>query len=204
MLEPAAVALHALRTAGSCLGKTVAITGTGMIASVLIQLADIAGAARIIVFGRDQRKMNFLRRIVPRIEFINVVSGDMAVPDSLADIVVEGTGNGRMLSLSLRVCNRQGTVVAMGNPSGDICLEKKDYWKILRKELSLRGTWNSSFGIADRNDWNDVLCLVTIRRLKLSDLVTHHIPLEDLMYGIQLMEERSELSNKVMVVYEHG
>ena len=35
-------------------------------------------------------------------------------------------------------------------------LEKDFYWKLLRKQLQIYGTWNSSFGIND-NDWTQVL-----------------------------------------------
>ena len=36
-------------------------------------------------------------------------------------------------------------VQLVGNPKGDITLEKALYWMILSKQLSVFGTWNSTF-----------------------------------------------------------
>lgn len=42
--------------------------------------------------------------------------------------------------------------VCMGNPLGGISLSQDIYWKILRKKLTLVGTWNSCFS-SQENDW---------------------------------------------------
>ena len=49
MAEPLAVALHAVRRAGSLVGKSVLVTGVGPIGSLLVLAAKRAGAAHIAV-----------------------------------------------------------------------------------------------------------------------------------------------------------
>ena len=49
MAEPLAVALHAVRRAGSLVGKSVLVTGVGPIGSLCVLAARRAGAARIVV-----------------------------------------------------------------------------------------------------------------------------------------------------------
>lgn len=47
--EPLAVALHAVRSAGSLLGKTAMVVGAGPIGALILMAARLAGASRVIV-----------------------------------------------------------------------------------------------------------------------------------------------------------
>lgn len=207
MLEPAAVALHCLKLAGSLEGKTVLITGAGTISSILVQLALAKGAKNVILFARNDRKMAFIKSTCETITLVNSEDSNFietikSVNKKLPEIVIEGTGNEIMISKALEIIDRQGIVVLMGNPSGDVHLEKKVYWQILRKEIVLKGTWNSSYGSDDKNDWRDVFDLIIKGQLKLNKLITHKLELSQLYDGILLMHNKKELTNKVMVKYE--
>lgn len=50
-----------------------------------------------------------------------------------------------------------GRVMLVGNPASDMTLPKAVYWKILRNQLTVFGTWNSSFTHSPENDWYYVL-----------------------------------------------
>lgn len=206
MMEPLAVAMHSLRKAGNLLGKSVAITGSGAISTMLIQLAELSGVKKLYVLARDAKKLNFIHSISPNTytyciqedESIDVIKENIGD----VDIVIEGTGAQNMLSIAIQIISRNGTIVLMGNPSYDVSLEKKMYWQILRKEIYLLGTWNSSFGIMGKNDWFDVLELMRQKKLNLLPLISHTLQLDKLMDGILLMKNKSELYNKVVIVNE--
>ena len=196
MLEPCSVALHALKKAGNLLGKKVLITGSGTIASILAQLVIAGGASKVMVAARNKEKLSYIRK---------KSSVETCTFDSLSDtfdIVVEGTGVSSVTEVAINSAVRQGTIVLMGNPSDDIHLQKKFFWQILRKELHINGTWNSSFGIIGKNDWSEVFSLLKNKKIDLESLITHRLKLEDLLDGILLMKNKTELSNKVMVIYE--
>ena len=197
MLEPSAVALHALKKAESLLGKRILITGSGTIASILAQFAVASGAAKVVLAARNKEKLDYIKKVVPTIETSNL--------DSLKeefDIVIEGTGATSVIGIAVKAAVRKGIIVFMGNPSDDITFEKKLFWQILRKELHICGTWNSSFGIVGKNDWQDVFELLKNKSLDLESLITHRLNLENLLDGILLMKNKTDLTNKVMVVYE--
>lgn len=203
MLEPASVALHSLKIAGNLLGKTVAIGGTGTISSILCQLVASAGANKIFLIGRNKEKLEFIKSHCENISLINVKEDtEEKLNEELKniDVVIESTGVSEILSLCLKICSRHGTVITLGNPSEDISISKKDYWQILRKELLVKGSWNSSFGINGKNDWKDIFNLLVNKKINLSNLITHKIDLKNLHKGIELMKEKKELYNKVMVV----
>ena len=63
-----------------------------------------------------------------------------------ADACIEGTGKSEPWAACISLVKAGGRVVCLGNPLGGMSLSQDVYWKILRKELSLAGTWNSSFG----------------------------------------------------------
>ena len=62
-----------------------------------------------------------------------------------ADILIDCIGTEESLADCLESVKPGGQILVVGNPTGDIRLAKNSYWQILRKQLTLKGTWNSSF-----------------------------------------------------------
>ena len=205
MMEPCSVAMHALKMAENILGRNVVITGSGTITSMLVKIAMASGAAHVVVLARNVEKIKYLQNLIPNAFFINSDDGNFIeevnnAVGSTIDIVIEGTGASNMLEKAITLVSRKGVVVVMGNPSNDISLNKNSYWQILRKELIIKGTWNSVFGIDGKSDWNDVFSLMKTGKLNIKNLISHKINLKNLMDGILLMKNKTEISNKVMVV----
>ena len=71
--------------------------------------------------------------------------------------------------------------------------------KILRKELTIVGTWNSSFG-SQENDWREAVQAMQDKRLDLKSLITHRFSLAEYQEAFSLMRERREMYCKVMFV----
>jgi L-iditol 2-dehydrogenase len=91
-------------------------------------------------------------------------------------------------------------VVLMGNPAGDMPLSQDDYWAILRKELTVRGTWNSVYGDTDRNEWTLALNAMASGKLDVRPLITHRVSLEGLPDALLMLRDREEFACKVMCV----
>ena len=116
-----------------------------------------------------------------------------------ADLCVEGTGSSVPLSACLNSCKKSGTVVCMGNPSAGIELSQAAYWAILRKQLSLKGTWNSSFSRM-QNDWQDTVLAMSSGNLDVMPLITHRFFLRDYREAFDMMRNKEIFSCKVMFV----
>ena len=94
-----------------------------------------------------------------------------------------------------------GRVVLMGNPAGDISLTQKTYWHILRKELTVLGTWNSSYN--DRqNDWKAALSAMASGEIQAKPLITHSFPLSQVNEAFEMMKNKTAFFNKVMLTME--
>lgn len=202
MSEPAAVALHAFEKAGVGLGDTILIYGIGAIGLILAQWARAAGVKDIVMAARTDDKVEFAKKMGFPLA-VNVLRDDLgrlvdAVTDGRgADACIEGTGTSESWEACICAARNRGTVVCLGNPMGAMELSQNGYWKILRKELHLTGTWNSSFSVA-HNDWEKALWGMGEKKLDLLRLITHRISLDKYQEGFQLMRDRKELYCKVM------
>lgn len=206
MLEPASVALHALRRSGLKAGDTVAIIGPGTIGMIMCQLAKVMGANKILLVGRSQHKLQFAvdHNFVEHTCNSNTDSIDSIVKSMTEvgfDIVIEGTGASTSLETCLNIVRPMGKICVMGNPVGDVILQKQVYWKLLRKQVQIVGTWNSSYGVKN-SDWDIIVNLLSAKKLSISPLITHRFPMEDLRKGLQMMVSGEIYTNKVMIINE--
>ncbi len=196
MLEPLSVALHAIKIGGVKKGDNVAIIGTGMIGIAAGQWAYKQGAVSVTVIGRTEEKRNIVERC--GLEYKNGLSANNAFP---YDFVLEAVGGPAAIETAINVVGAGGTVLLMGNPSGNIELSQSVYWKILRKQLSLKGTWNSCYDNANPSDWTEAVKALSKSEIKVSSLITHEFAQEDLKGGLNLMYEHKEPYCKVMTIW---
>lgn len=204
MLEPVSVAIHALKQVGSIVGKSVMIIGPGTIGNIISTVAKAIGVRTTIMTGRTKQKLDFALRYgsdhVINSKTQDVVSEVKNLTDGLgADVVIEGTGAADSLAIAIKSVKNNGEIVLMGNPSGDIHLEKNVYWQILRRQLTLRGTWNSSFG-EKFNDWKTALDYMESGKLDVKPLITHKLNMDELLKGLNVMRSGTEFSQKVMLI----
>lgn len=207
MLEPASVAMHAFRRSGFRKGDAVAVVGPGTIGMILCRLAQLGGAAKTILIGRSQSKLDFAHARYGIEYVVNSTTEDVQQRISAitngrgVDVIFEGTGASASMDLCLNLVRYSGNIVALGNPQGDMVLEKGAYWKVLRRQLHLHGTWNSRFGTPE-SDWMDIVALLDAGKLPLSSLITHKLPFDRLLEGLNIMRDQTIYSNKVMLVNE--
>ncbi len=204
MVEPAAVSLHALGKAGVELMDTVAVFGAGAIGLMLSEFATAQGAGDVILLDIDPAKLDFARKL----GYTHAVDSSKAgYVDEVMDITkgkgvdlaVEGAGASASLAGCLSIVKPMGNVVLMGNPSGDINMTQKVYWEILRKQLTVKGTWNSSY-TRNKNDWEVALKAMARGRLDVAKFITHRFPFEKCAEAFDAVRDKNEFSNRVMFV----
>ena len=153
MLEPMAVAVHAMRKSGVMKENTVVVYGLGTIGLLLCMFLLDAGVRDIYVIG-------------------NTAPG--------------------------------GTVQMVGNPASDIMLKKEIYWKILRNQLTIKGSWNSSFLQNEKDDWHYVLDRLGRQTIHPEQFITQKFELEHLKEGLEIMRDKREEYVKVMMVQKEA
>jgi L-iditol 2-dehydrogenase len=193
LCEPCAVAVHALGKTEIPLGGTVVIYGTGTIGLMAGKIAQIKGTGRVVLVDVDGAKLDFAKRLG---------FTDTATPSEIdvkADVCLEGTGVSAGLEGCLKAAKTFGTVVCLGNPAGEITLTQNGYWEILRKELTLKGTWNSGYSHM-KNDW--VCALDILLKQDFSRLITHRYTLSQCNEAFEMLRDKSDFCVKAMFVNE--
>ena len=205
MTEPAAVAVHALRQAGIDTGDMVAIWGAGPIGVMLAQWATTGGASNILLADIDPEKRAFAQNLKlgevcdPRENDPKAILRQLTEGRG-ADVVVEASGSSSAFEQCMLAARSFGRVVLMGNPAGDMKLSQQAYWAILRNELKIYGTWNSSFTALPRNEWQIVLEAMAENRFNVKPLITHRVSLDQLPEALSMMRDRTEFFSKVMFI----
>ncbi len=208
MTEPAAAAVHALRQVGVAIGDAVLVFGAGPIGLLLGLWARVWGAGKVLLADVDAKKLDFARTLGFEALF-NPGNGDVAgwvreMTGRGADVVVEASGSSVAFGQCMLAVRPLGKVVLMGNPGGEMMLSQEAYWAILRKELTVRGTWNSCYSTIPRNEWELAMDFMASGRLNVKPLITHRIGLEGLWDALVMIRERQEFANKVMYVKAPG
>ena len=189
MCEPISVGRHAVNKLNLQKGENVLISGAGPIGLIAGQWAKSSGAENIYYFDIDARK----------IDFAKTFGFKEYTEDVRIDCVIEGTGHSGAVEKCLKAVKPFGKVVLMGNPAGDVLLSQNTYWYILRKELTVLGTWNSSYGERN-NDWKESIKAVSKGLLNAKPLISHRFPLSECNEAFEMMKEHKEFFNKVMLV----
>ncbi|MGN0115251.1 MAG: zinc-binding dehydrogenase, partial [Acutalibacteraceae bacterium] len=204
MSEPVSVALHSLRRAKIEIGDTVAIYGPGTIGILIGMWVKAWGASRVLMVGTDHTNVEFLRSLGFD-EFVNGRREDAAawIKERTggigADITIESSGSVQALCGCLSGVAPGGKVICVGNPKGDFNLPKDIYWQILRKQLVMYGTWNSSFDNSDKNDWKIAIEAMASGKIQNDKLITHKFSLEDMDKGLDIMRNATEFYSKIIV-----
>ncbi len=119
----------------------------------------------------------------------------------LFDIVFECVGSEEAIEQSLKYAGTGAQIILVGNPYGDINLPQNLYWKILRKQLTLKGTWNSTYDGENESDWTVVRNMLQNNQINTGDMITHKYHQTDLIKALNVMKNHKELYCKVMTFW---
>lgn len=207
MLEPMAVAVHAMRRVKAGGSDRIAICGVGTIGLLLYLFLKEAGMEQVYVFGNKDFQKQTLLKLGLREEFycdIRENDTDQWLMERTegvgADVFFECVGRNETLVQALNQTAFGGRIMLVGNPFGDVNLEKSVYWKILRNQLTVMGTWNSSFTHEMSDDWNYVMERLAQKRVVPEDLITHRLSLEQMEQGFRIMRDKTEDYVKIMML----
>lgn len=204
MLEPVCVALHAIRQADLSGVESAAVYGCGTIGVLVLQWLKFMGIKRVYAIGTRIEQQSLTAGISNPVfcncreqnpvDFISEQTDGRGT-----DIVFECAGVRDSVNNAICSVAAGGQAVFVGNPAGNIELEKQIYWKILRRQLKIYGTWNSSFTRQEDDDWHSAVRAIGEGRIKPAKQITHRLSFRELEYGLDLMRNKESFTNKVMI-----
>ena len=212
MLEPMSVAIHAIRRTEVKQTDTVVVYGLGTIGLLLVMFLLEQGVKNIVAVGnKSTQKEAVLQLGLTEPNFCDCKETN--VQDWMkkqgnqngADVVFECVGKMETLSQAVTLATISGKICTVGNPNTDMTLEKDIYWKILRNQLTIIGTWNSSFFKLceeDISDWEYVLAKLKEGKISPQQLITHRFSIKDLEQGFHIMRNKTEDYVKIMMIQD--
>ena len=214
MLEPMSVAVHAMRR---CMDSdlleivkrkngTVLVYGLGTIGLMMTMFLTDAGIENLMIIGNKPSQLDMITRMgISEDRYCDSSQNDVKswlydmTGGRGADIVFECVGRAETVSAVIDLAAPAGRVMLVGNPYSDMNLDKSIYWKILRNQLTILGTWNSSFTHSSDDDWHYVLERLQKKCVSPEMFISHKYDLCDLERGLHIMRDKSEAYIKEMV-----
>jgi len=143
LIEPLAVALHAVNLTPIRLMDTVAIVGTGTIGLLTLMAAKLAGAGTVIVTDKSVHRLDVAKRLGADVT-INVDKEEpLPIVQSLthgagADAVIEAVGFSATVQQAMSLVRSGGHVTWIGNSQPNIEMNMQS---VVTREVTVQGAY---------------------------------------------------------------
>ncbi|HTL40190.1 MAG TPA: zinc-dependent dehydrogenase [Pseudolysinimonas sp.] len=188
LAEPLACVLNGQELARVGAGDTVVVIGSGPIGCLHVRLARARGAARIILIDLNPDRLSAAAALVRPDHTVATDTQDpvAAVLDLTggrgADVVITAAASGTAQEQGLRMLARRGRLSLFGGLPRDASTISVDANLVHYRELTLVGV-NGSTPQQNKR----ALELIASGAVPVSDLITHRLPLGDVLEGIEIV-----------------
>jgi L-iditol 2-dehydrogenase len=175
MVEPVAVALHALNLTAVSLNDTAVVGGSGMIALFVIQLLRLAGCSKIITFDLDPGRLELALNLGATHAF---PANDPKLTEEIkkptlgrgADIGFEVVGITSVLNNVIASVRKGAQITLVGNVSPEVNLPLQ---QVVTRQLKIQGS------CAICGEYEPALDLISQGQIKVDPLISAVAPLEE-------------------------
>lgn len=175
LVEPLAVAAHAVARAVLHDDSRIAVIGCGIIGLLIIQVLRAAGCAQITAVDLDGRRLERAARLgamtVASDGGVDVLPRILQATDGRgSDVVFEAVGVGPTVELATRVAAKGGQVVLVGNLDGSVRLPLQT---VVTREIDLLGS------AASNGEYAHCIELLETRAVDVSSVISAVAPLAE-------------------------
>ncbi len=188
LTEPLCVALRAVDLSGIKPGERAAVLGPGPIGLLTLQLLNASGAGLILMAGTsaDGGRLDIARRlgadVLLEVDREDPVKKALELTGTGLDYVFEASGNPRSVPQALDMVKPGGKVILIGIHSGPAQFNPTE---LVRGHKSLIGAYGY-----DPETWQRALRLLSSRRVKAEEMITHRVPLAEAPKGFELAAKK--------------
>jgi len=196
MVEPMAVAVHALSRGGDVKDKNVLVLGAGPIGNLVAQTAKGQGAKSVMITDLSDYRLKLAKEC--GIDYcINTKNEDLtrAIADNFgankADLILECVGIN--VTMEQAISNaRKGTDIIVVGVFGDKAMV--DLGLLQDRELRLIGTL-----MYQERDYIRAIELIEQGKIKLKPLITNYFDFKDYLKAYEYIEEKKDQVMKVII-----
>ena len=195
MVEPVAVALHAVSLSGAQLGDTAVVVGVGMIGIFIVKLLKLTGI-KVIAIDLDEDKLVQAKKsgadYVLNAQFENLEKEIKDICDGRgADFAFEAVGVTATVETAVASVRKGGTAVLVGNLSPKIEFPLQ---KVVTQEIKVQGS------CAINGEYEKVLQLMEQGLVNVDDQISAVAPLSEGGDWFRRLYNKEKGLNKVLLV----
>ncbi|MGN0478643.1 MAG: zinc-binding dehydrogenase [Hominenteromicrobium sp.] len=196
MIEPLAVAVHAVRKFGDMRGMRVAVLGAGPIGILVAQAAKGMGAERVLITDVSDVRLEKARAC--GVDYcVNTKSADFGAamvdafgPDK-ADVIYDCAGNDITMGQAIRCARKGSTIILVAVFAGPATV---DLAVLNDHELDLNTTM-----MYRSEDYLDAIELVRAEKVHLKPLISKHFAFRDYAEAYRYIDANRETTMKVLI-----
>ncbi|MFL5757193.1 MAG: zinc-binding dehydrogenase [Chloroflexota bacterium] len=175
LIEPLAVAMHAMSLSPPEPGDTVAIVGAGAIGLLTLLAVRLTNVSCIVVTDRDRHRLDVARQlgadVVVDVDANDPVAAVGAATEGRgADVVFEAVGVAAAAAQSTAVARSGGRITWIGNSAPTVELSMQE---VVTRELVLRGAYGF------RDEFEQAAEAIATRRIDVRPLIELTAPLSE-------------------------
>ena len=196
LIEPVAVAVHAVKRAEQRVGYRVIILGAGPIGLLVMQVAKVSGAKEVIVTDlldyrlKKARDLGADRAINSSSEdLVSLIQEDYG--EEGIDLIYDCVGIEETVSQAIQIARKGTKILIVGVPEEKIGVNLA---YVQDRELEL---WGSLMYV--REDFTTAIELIHQGKVRVRPLITHHFTLEEIDKAFQKILNTKEEILKVLV-----
>lgn len=195
MIEPLAVAVHAVRLAGDMTGKKAVVLGGGPIGNLVAQTIKAMGAEDVLLSELSQYRLETARKC--GIKAVDVKKQDLleAIETNFgkdrADYIFECVGISETMNQAIQYARKGSTIVVVGvfSDFGNI-----NMGLVQDHELTLKGS-----AMYREEDYIKAIELVNKGLIEFDALITHHVPFQEYKRAYEIIDEQKDKAMKVII-----
>lgn len=180
LMEPVAVCLQAIARAGEIKKRTVLIVGDGPFGNIIARLAKRAGAARVLVSGKEP----FRLQMIQGAEIANENHTEYV------DVAILAVSSPNAVVTCLKALRRRGRMVVFSSVEEPLPL---DLFKVHISELEIVGACN------DEDRMEESLECLGDEALALSEIITHQYDFDDWERAFDMARNGHDQALKVAI-----
>lgn len=196
MIEPLAVAVHAVRKFGDMQGMRVAVLGAGPIGILVAQAAKGMGAESVLITDISDLRLEKARQC--GVDFcVNTREADFGEalvssfgPDK-ADVIYDCAGNNVTMGQAIRCARKGSTIILVAVFAG---MAEVDLAVLNDHELDLNTTM-----MYRNEDYLEAIELVRASKVDLKPLISKHFAFCDYAEAYRYIDENRETTMKVII-----
>ncbi len=196
MIEPLAVAVHAVRKFGDMQGMRVAVLGAGPIGILVAQAAKGMGAESVLITDISDLRLEKARQC--GVDFcVNTREADFGEalvasfgPDK-ADVIYDCAGNNVTMGQAIRCARKGSTIILVAVFAG---MAEVDLAVLNDHELDLNTTM-----MYRSEDYLEAIELVRVGKVDLKPLISKHFAFRDYAEAYRYIDENRETTMKVII-----